>query len=170
MHEQACCCDEAANHQLPIAADFWTIQIVSTEECSSLMPHLMEICCSTHSVILNTTATQYTCSLNSICSPHWLVQWSRHCSCMCIAVHSPWLAGYTDVIQTVLVLLPMAGLFLDRSCKLELSVVIKGYTLQLTFLNIIYWDTGLCYMTIALPEQNRKSDDKPVFFEVSLYS
>ena len=37
MHEQAYYCDEAANHQLPIAAAFWNIQIVSAEECSSLV-------------------------------------------------------------------------------------------------------------------------------------
>ena len=29
MREWAHCCDEAANHQLPIAAAFWIIQIVS---------------------------------------------------------------------------------------------------------------------------------------------
>ena len=65
-----------------------------------------------HSVILNAMATQYTGSLNGIYSSHWLVQWSRHCSCMCIPVHSPWLPGYTDVTETVLVILTRAGLFL----------------------------------------------------------
>ena len=30
------CCDEAANHQLPIVEAFWVIWIVSGEECSSL--------------------------------------------------------------------------------------------------------------------------------------
>ena len=35
MHEWACCRDEAANHQLPIAVAFWVIQTVSIEECSS---------------------------------------------------------------------------------------------------------------------------------------
>ena len=34
--ERACCRDEAANHQLPIAVAFWIIWIVSTEECSNL--------------------------------------------------------------------------------------------------------------------------------------
>ena len=34
---------------------------------------------------------------------------------MRITVHSPWLPGYIDVAQTVLVTLTMAGLFLDRS-------------------------------------------------------
>ena len=64
MHEQAHCCDEAANRQLPIAMTFWIIQIFSTEEYSSLMQNLMQIHCSTCSVILNVTATQYTCSLS----------------------------------------------------------------------------------------------------------
>ena len=114
MHEGARGCDEAASHQLPIAAGFWTIQIVSMEECSSLTQNLMQIHCSTCSVILNVMATQYTCSLSGIYHPHWLVQWSRHCSHMLIPVHSPWPAGYIDVLQTILVIVTMAGLFLDR--------------------------------------------------------
>ena len=101
MHGQAHCHDEAANRQLPIGADFWIIQMVSTEECSSLMQNLMQICCSSCSVILNVTATQYTCSLNGIYHFHCLVQWSRHCSCMYIPGHSPWLPGYIYVTQTV---------------------------------------------------------------------
>ena len=32
------------------------------------------------SVMLNAIAMQYTCSLNSVYHPHWLVQWSHHCS------------------------------------------------------------------------------------------
>ena len=84
-----CCCDEAANHQLPIAAAFWIILIVSVDECSSLTQNLMQICCST--AILNVTATQHTGSLSGICCPHWLVQWSRHRSHVCVPVHSPWL-------------------------------------------------------------------------------
>ena len=35
MHEWACCCDEAVNHQLPIAVAIWVIWIVSMEEWSS---------------------------------------------------------------------------------------------------------------------------------------
>ena len=75
---------------------FWIIQIVSAEECSSLTKNLMPIYCSTRSVILNAVATQCTCSLNNIYE-HWLVRWSRHCSRMCIPVHSPWLPGYIRV-------------------------------------------------------------------------
>ena len=114
MHEQACCCDEAASHQLPVAAAFWTIGIASTEECSNLTENLMRIRCSTRSVTLNATVTQYTRSLNSIYCPHWLVQWSHLCSHVCIPVHSPWLPGYISVVQTILIILTMAGLFLDR--------------------------------------------------------
>ena len=87
-HRQARCCDEAANHQLPMAAAFWIIQIVSAEECSSLRQNYMQILCCTCSVILNVTATQYSCSLNSIYLPHWLVQWSHHCLLQSIAVHA----------------------------------------------------------------------------------
>ena len=93
---------------------FWVIQIVSTEECSSLTHNLMRIRCFTCSAILNAMATQYTCSLNAIYYPHWLVQWSHHCLHMYILAHSPWLPGYIDVIQTVLVTLIVAGHFLDR--------------------------------------------------------
>ena len=43
MHEQAHYGDEAANHQLPIAAAFWITQIVSAEECLSLMQNLIAL-------------------------------------------------------------------------------------------------------------------------------
>ena len=115
MHEGAHCHDEAANHQLRIAVAFWIIQIVSVEECSSLMQILMQLCCSVCLVISNGTATQYTCSLNGVYRPHWLGQWSYHGSCMHIPVHSPCLPGYIDVMQIVLIVLTMVGLFPDRS-------------------------------------------------------
>ena len=114
MHEWVCCCDEAANHRLPIAAAFWIIWIVFTDEYSSLMQNLTQIHCSIHSVILNAMTAQCTCSLKSVYGPHWCVQWSRHCSPMHIPVHSPWLPGYIRVRQTVLIILRMAGLFLDK--------------------------------------------------------
>ena len=53
MHEWVHRCDEAANHKQPIAATFWIIWIVSMEECSNLMQNLVQIHCSTRSVILN---------------------------------------------------------------------------------------------------------------------
>ena len=114
MHEQVCCCDEAANHQLPIVVAFWIIWIVSVEGCSNFTQNLMQIHCSTCSVIFNVMATQCTCSLNGIYRPHWLVQWSHHCSRMCIPVHSPWLPAYINVVQTIFIILTMAHLFPDR--------------------------------------------------------
>ena len=76
----------------------------------------MHIHCSTCSVIWNVIATCYSCLLNSIYHPHWLVQWHCHCSHMLSPVHSPWLPGYVDVVQTVLIILTMAGLFPGRPC------------------------------------------------------
>ena len=110
MREQAHCRDEAANHQVPIAVAFWIIQIAYAEECSSLIQNLMQIHCSICSVILNARVTQYTCSLNGIYSPHWLIQCSCHCSHMHIPVQSPWLQGYIDV-KIILVILTTIGLF-----------------------------------------------------------
>ena len=77
---------------------------------SSLRENLMQIHCSTHSVILNVMATQYTCSLYSLYRPHWLVQRSSHRSHKHIPVQSSWLPGYIDVMQTVLIILTMAEL------------------------------------------------------------
>ena len=102
--------------QLPIAAGSWIIRIVSLEECSSLMQNLMQISCSTLSHF-ECDGPQYTCSLNSVYHPHWLVvQWSHHCSCTCILVHSPWLPGSINVVQTILIILTMVSLFLERPC------------------------------------------------------
>ena len=66
-----------------------------------------------YSVILNAMATQYTCLLNRVHCPHWLLQWGHHCSHMQIPVHSTWLPSYINVIQTVLVILTVAELFPD---------------------------------------------------------
>ena len=123
MHGQVRSHEKAANHQLPIAAAFWINGIVSMEECSRLMKNLMQIHCSTHLIMLNVTATQYTCSLNSVYHPHWLVQWSCHCSHMYIPVHYPWPSGHIDVAQTILIMLTMAGLLLDRTLLLYIYTV-----------------------------------------------
>ena len=55
---------------------------------------------------------------------HMLTQWhlpppltgtvKYHRSCMRIPVHSPWLPSYINAVQTVLIILTMAGLFPDR--------------------------------------------------------
>ena len=69
--------------QSPVARScgFGITWIVSLEECSNLTQNLMQIRCSTHSVILNVMATQYTCSLDGVSHPHGLAQWSHHCWC-----------------------------------------------------------------------------------------
>ena len=114
--------------QSPVAHEvaFWIIQIVSMEECSSLKQNSMQIHCSTYSVILNTSATQCTCSLNGIYLLHWLVQWSHYCSHMYIPVHSPWLTGYIDVVQAVLLVLTMTELFPGRPHHTQLQVDYSG--------------------------------------------
>ena len=112
----------------PIAADFWIILIDSVEECSSLMQNLVHGAllshfeCDDHTVHI----------LNSIYTPHWLVQWSRHCSHMHIVVHCPWLPCYIDVVQAVLVTLTMALLFLDRPHRYNLQT----YTFSFWFIYV----------------------------------
>ena len=100
--------------QLSVAAPFWIILIVSAKECSTLTQNLMQILGSTYWIILNVMATWYTSSLNRVCRPHWLVPWSHHCSHMCIPAHPLWLPGYTDVVQIILIILTVVGLFLTR--------------------------------------------------------
>ena len=77
IHELVCCHDKDANQQLPRAAAFWIIWIVSVEEClscSSLMQNLMQIYCSTRSVISNVTVTQYSSTHSRYHSTHTLTQ------------------------------------------------------------------------------------------------
>ena len=75
-------------------------------------------------VILNATATQYTCSLSGVHHPHWLVQGSHHCSCMGIPVHSPWLPGYINALQTILVIVTMAGFFPRQIIYIHINLYI----------------------------------------------
>ena len=65
MHEQMYCCDEAANHQLPIAVAFWIIQIVIVEECSSLTQNFMQIS-------LLYSLNHFECNGHTV---HMLTQW-----------------------------------------------------------------------------------------------
>ena len=92
---------------------FWMIQIVSVEEMFKLTEKFSTDSLL-YSVIMNVTATQYTCSLSNIYCPHWLVQWSHHCSRMCIPVLFPGIPGNMDVVQTIVIILKMVWLFLNR--------------------------------------------------------
>ena len=115
LHKIWCMSGYIVIMKLPVTScDLWIIWIVSTEECSRLMQNWMHICSPTSSVILNVMATQYTWLLNGIYHSHWLIQRSCPCSRMHIPVHSPWLPGYIDVAQTILIIFIMAGLFPDR--------------------------------------------------------
>ena len=99
---------EAANHQLPAATAFC---IVSVEERSGLIYNLMQIHRSAHSVILNVTATQDTCSLSGVHRPPRTS--TVKSSLFTHAPSSPLslAAGLQDVVQTILIVLTMDGLF-----------------------------------------------------------
>ena len=102
---------------------------------------------SIRSVILNTTATQYIWSLNSVYRPCWLVQWSHHCSCMCLPVHSPLLWGYINVAQTILVMLTLAGLFPHRSCTSSVYCIVCSQPQVKSPFIIIYPPFTLFFLT-----------------------
>ena len=91
-----------------------------------------------YSVILNVTAAQYTGSLSGIRHPHWLVQWSRHCSHMYIPVHSPWMSC------RVLIILAMTGLFLDKP---HITIIVKKKNL---FGGIIIWQFSPHYIVTTI--------------------
>ena len=56
MYERACCCDKAANHQLPVVVAFWIIQIVSQKnvqakfDADSFLYLLRHFECDVHTV------------------------------------------------------------------------------------------------------------------------
>ena len=111
----------------------------------NLTQNLMLIPCCTHSVILNVMATQYTCSLSPVYHPHWLVQWSCHCSHMHIPIHCPWLPGYMGVTQTILIISTMVELFLDRphkfNQKMGLTFSLKDLSSWQKIQMNLYWNS-----------------------------
>ena len=83
----------------------------------------------------------------SIYCPHWLVQRNHHCSRTRIPVHSPWLPGYTDVIQNILIILTMAGLFPDRLCIPDIPAPASpgsymSTTLMPSYVPVIWYNLG----------------------------
>ena len=97
--------------------------------------------CSTCSVILNVRVTQCTqwCLLPPLTRT---VKSSVHCSCMLTTVHPPWLPGYIHVMQTILVILTMVGLFPDRPRIWKFLIHHFSLT-KLSFSYSIYIDTTL---------------------------
>ena len=65
----------------------------------------------------------FECKGNTV---HMLTQWcppppltttvKYHCSCMSTPVHSPWLPGFINIMQIILIILTMVGIFPDRPC------------------------------------------------------
>ena len=60
--------------------------------------------------------------------PFWLVQWSGHCSHMRIPLHSPWLPGSVDVVQTLLIILTVVGYFSRETWYMSVYVYICTHT------------------------------------------
>ena len=137
MHEWACCLDEAANH-LPVVHSCSHLNHPNTF-CRGMfrLNATLDAAPLLFSVILNVKTTRYTCSLNSIYWPHWLVQWSSHWSCMCIPVHSSWLPGYMDVTKTILIILTIVGVFLERPHIYSLYYYINYNIVQMKIYHFI---------------------------------
>ena len=80
------------------------------EENASFTQNWMQIPCSTHSVILNAKDAQHTCSHNGINRPP-----DQYNEAVIVPIHSPWCPGYLDAVQTILIILTVAGLFPDKT-------------------------------------------------------
>ena len=66
--------------------------------------------------------------------PHWLLQWSHHCSHMCIPDCSSWLPRYSNVVQIIFIILTMAGLFMNNS---EVSYYVSTMEFMLGTIKIV---------------------------------
>ena len=117
--------------------------------------------------------------------PHWLVQWSHQCSHMCIPVYSSWLTGYISVAQTVLTILTMARLFLDRPCiypnrnevlftthwqTLEAEVLLKRKELIYSKAAHFVRMTGFCLRAPPLQNTQRKITLLPFIRPIWVYN
>ena len=96
------------------ALSWWSCQSPVAHSCS-LLNHLNSFRGRMFKINTKFDADSLLCSLNGVYHPHWLVQWSRHCPRTRIPVCSPWLPGYIDATQSVLVILILGVLFLDRT-------------------------------------------------------
>ena len=127
------------------------------EECSSLTQNLMQICCSTHSVMFNVMATQYTstASTASLTSTVKLSLFTHvHSSPLSLA------AGLHLCHTNCFVVLTMAGLFPERPHILKRINVSFKTLLPYSWWwnkrkqNIINWHWSFC---IGEPELLKKS-------------
>ena len=90
---------------------------------------------------------------------HWLVQWTCLCSGTCSPEHSPWLPGYIDVMQTILSILTVAGIFWTNliysfefvfwdSSDTSPEVELLGHK---AVLFLIFWGNSILLSTVAAP-------------------
>ena len=105
MQEWVRCCDEVANHRLPTAVAFGIIGIVSAEGCSSLSKTSCRFIAQLTQSFWMWWLQNKHAHTRASTTPKWLAQWSGHCSHTRIPVHFPWLPGYMDVIQNILIIL-----------------------------------------------------------------
>ena len=114
-------------HEWADVLSWWSCQSPVAQSCD-LLNHLNNFCgrmsklntkCDANSLLYS--LSHFECHSLTVhmltqqhLPPHWLVQWSRHCSHMHIPVHPPWLPGYIGALQTVLIMLTMVGLFPKR--------------------------------------------------------
>ena len=110
MHEWAPCCDEAANHH---SSGLLNHLNSFHRGIFKLNANLMQICCFTHSVILNVMATQYICSLNSIYRPPLLIT-PASASIKNNVEGAPLLSFFWESVDPLVI--PMIVQFLHRLC------------------------------------------------------
>ena len=96
----------------------WMYKLNTKFDADSLLYSLSHFECDSHIVYMLTQR----CLLPPLTSTV-----KSYCSRTCIPVHSPWLPGYINFAQTVLVTLPMAEIFLDRPCILIIALFIGVY-------------------------------------------
>ena len=97
--------------------------------------------------------------------PHWLIQWSCHCSHMRIPVHCHWLPGYIGVMQTILIILSMAGLFPDRPHICKFWFV---FNKKMVYQAIIFYCCFFFYLLITIYKPWHQVDLK--FLYLPLFS
>ena len=118
MPEPAHSRDEAANHQLPISGSLLNhpnsfhrgmFKLNAKFDADSLLYLLTHFECNSHTV--------HMLAHGHLQPPlTGIVKLSLYTN---IPVQSPWLLSYMDVVETVLIILTMAGLFPDRPCVLD---------------------------------------------------
>ena len=106
---------------------WWSCQSLAAHSCG-LLNHLNSFCGEMFKLntkfdadLLLYMLSHFECNSHTVhtltqwCLPPPLTStWNCHCSHRHMPVHSPWLPGYTDVTQTTLIILTMAGLCPDR--------------------------------------------------------